>query len=152
MEDYLGAHTARIADVEALLSATSPRSTAAAHLGGVAVECRLKDLVATYHDIAAWGDASRRQKDPYLNCPIPRPGHGLAASLRLMKALYARALADHLFLRHLGRINHPVGATAFDFIDLRYSAGQLDPTAIAEWKRSFNYVIGWLDKNGKGIR
>jgi hypothetical protein len=151
MEDYLGAHKARIADVEVLLAAMSKRSTAAAHLGGVAVECRLKDLVLKYHDIAAWGDASRRAKDPLHNNPIPRPGHGLVGSLRLMKMLYARALADHLFLQHLGRINHPMGATASDFIDLRYSGEEINAMACGEWKRSLEYVVGWLDKNGRGI-
>ena len=44
MEDYAGAFAARHLDVEALLSSEPMRSTAAVHIGGIAVECQIKAL------------------------------------------------------------------------------------------------------------
>ncbi|AXW54201.1 hypothetical protein CJO92_04825 [Ralstonia solanacearum] len=147
MEDYELASASRRTDVDMLLSAENPRTTAAAHLGGVAVECKLKALVAKYHDIAAWDERSRRKKDPRLGQAIPRPGHGLLAAIRLMDAVYRKAKADAMFLKHLGRVMNPAGATSLDFIELRYVASELDGNALSDWQQSFRYVVGWLVKN-----
>lgn len=54
MEDYERAYKNRLLDIDALLAANVPRITAATHLGGVAIECRLKALVITYHSIKEW--------------------------------------------------------------------------------------------------
>ncbi|WP_321882199.1 hypothetical protein [Paraburkholderia bannensis] len=147
MEDYERAAASRHADVNALLDAESPRAIAAAHLGGVSVECKLKSLVIRYHSIASWDENSRRKKDPKLGQPIPRPGHGLMTTLRLMDLVYRRAKADPMFLRHLDRVMHPAGATSLDFIELRYVAKELDEKSLSDWKQSFHYVSNWLKKN-----
>jgi len=101
MEDYAGAHEARSKDVEALLAVQPPRATAAAHLGGIAVECRLRALVVHYHRLTNWNDLSGRAKDPKSKQPIARPGHGLLNALQTMDAIYRRAKADSLLLIHL---------------------------------------------------
>lgn len=147
MEDYEQASASRHADVDALLTGTNPRAIAAAHLGGVAVECKLKSLVAKYHEIVSWDDNSRRKKDPRLGQPIARPGHGLIAALRLMDLVYRKAKADPMFLKHLDRVMHPAGATSLDFIELRYVAKELDNNSLSSWKQSFLYVLNWLKKN-----
>lgn len=147
MENYFGAFTSRIADVDALLAATPRRTTAAAHLGGVAVECRLKALLLAYHELSEWEQPSRRPRAPKLGQPISRPGHGLLAALRDMSAIYLKAKADRLFLSHLERVMHPTGATYADFIDLRYSADELDGTSMTDWRTSLDYVLRWLKKN-----
>lgn len=41
MENYAGAYESRLQDVTALLGCTPVRSIAAAHFGGVAIECRI---------------------------------------------------------------------------------------------------------------
>jgi len=147
MEDYQSAADARLLDVDALLKATGIRCVAASHLGGAAVECRLKALTARYHRIGEWGGRSLRARDRRGNQPIPNPGHSLAAAIRLMPDVYDRAKLDKDFLQHLGRVMHPVGATTMDFIALRYRGAQLPANALADWQVSFKYVIGWLKKN-----
>lgn len=145
MEDYAGAHTCRVSDVEAL--ATSVRHTAALHLGGIAVECRLKAMTITYHKLLGWDTPSKRLKDPLSGNPISCPGHGLMAALRLMPKVYKIAKYDPPFLKHLSRVMHPIGATNVDFISIRYSSEELAPQSFADWRRSLEFVLGWLKKN-----
>lgn len=147
MEDYEQASASRRTDVETLLDSAVPRTTAAVHLGGVAIECKLKALIAKYHEIGSWDENSRRKKDPRIGQPISRPGHGLISAIRLMDVVYRKAKADPLFLTHLSRVMHPAGATTLDFIELRYVAAELEQNAIREWRQSFVYVLSWLMKN-----
>lgn len=149
MENYGLAFESRRVDVEALMACAVPRTTAAAHLGGVAIECRLKDLVVRYHGIAAWGDLGTRLRDSRRGQPIERPGHGLLASLRLMSDLNKKALLDPAFLVHLSRIMNPGGATSHDFIDLRYVGDNISGNTLHDWRQSLQYVLGWLEKNGE---
>lgn len=51
------------------------------------------------------------------------------------------------FLSHLSRITHPTGATEADFIALRYSSNEIADDTMIDWKKSLEYVIGWLKKN-----
>jgi hypothetical protein len=147
MENYETASAARRIDADLLLAGQTPRAIAAVHLGGVAVECKLKALVAKYHNISEWDEDSRRPKDPRSGQSIPRPGHGLLAAIRLMDTLYRKAKTDPRFLNHLSRVMHPAGATSLDFIDLRYVGSDLDANALNDWRESFRYVLSWLAKN-----
>lgn len=147
MEDYQKAHELRLQDIDCLLAGPNKRMIAAAHLGGVAVECRLKALIAVYHQIAEWDQPSRRPRDPKRGTPIPRTGHSLIAGVRLMPDIYAKAKADPLFLGHLSNLNFPLGSTVNDFIALRYSSTEPDEELMTSWKESLNYVLGWLKKN-----
>jgi hypothetical protein len=147
MENYEEAHRQRLLDIDALLAAQIPRSTAAIHLGGVAVECRLKALVLTYHQINAWDESSQRKNDPKHGLRISRTSHALTAALKLMDVLYRKARTDSQFLKHLNAVTYPVGATQTDFIALRYSSSEIREEATEEWKRSLDYVLGWLKKN-----
>lgn len=147
MEDYAGACTARNLDLEALLVATPQRTTIAVHLGGVAVECQLKAFLLAYHKISAWGQNGRRPKESFHGSPVPRPGHHLLSSVKMMNKVYERARSDRLFLMHLDRVMHPAGARDADFIDLRYFSDDLAGSALADWRTSLRYVSGWLTKN-----
>lgn len=149
MENYAGAFVARNLDVDALLDHRSPRTTAAVHMAGATVECRIKELIVAYHSLLNWGDLSGRTKDPKSGTPIVRPGHSLVGALRLMNDVYKKALADPRFLTHLDRVNHPTGASSIDFIALRYSASDIHADSMVEWSKSYNYVLGWLLKNEK---
>lgn len=64
-----------------------------------------------------------------------------------MSKIYDRAKADRQFLAHLDRLTHPVGSQDADFIDLRYAASAIEPAALEAWKKSLDYVKGWLQKN-----
>jgi hypothetical protein len=150
MEDYAGAHHARRQDVEALLACVPARTTAAAHLGGVTIECRLKAILVDYHQLSNWNDISRRPRDPLSGQSIARPGHGLLSTLRQIDAIYRKARTDRLMLIHLNRVMHPSGATVGDFIDLRYASAELEGQTLADWRNSLKYVLGWLQKNDKG--
>lgn len=147
MENYDEACKCRLSDIAALLAGPDKRTTAAAHLGGVAVECRLKALVLAYHRISAWDALSSRKKDARFGQAIPRTGHGLMGAVKLMQDVYKAAKSDHLFLMHLNNVNHPTGSTEIDFIALRYSAQAINNAALQDWQRSFKYVLGWLKKN-----
>lgn len=147
MEDYAGACAARHLDVEALLSSEPKRPTAAAHIGGIAVECQIKALVLSYHGIGAWSEQGRRARDAHYGRPVERPGHHLVSSVKLMARLYEKARADPLFIKHLDKVMHPAGSRDADFIALRYAANDLDGNTLDAWRRSLNYVSGWLKKN-----
>ncbi|MBN9125573.1 MAG: hypothetical protein BGO99_07375 [Nitrosospira sp. 56-18] len=147
MEDYEQAHKCRLLDIDVLLTGPNQRITTAAHLGGVAVECRLKALIILYHNISVWDQNSKRLKDPLYGKPIPRTGHHLVGAVRLMHVLYRKAKADPAFLKHLERVSYPIGATEINFIALRYSAHDLDLGALPAWQQSLKYVLGWLQKN-----
>lgn len=147
MEDYHGAFGIRFEDVRALLSVQPPRCVAAAHLGGAAIECRLKGMLRKYHRINEWNEVGARPKDPLLRQAISNPGHGLVAALKSMSELYKRAKADQNLLQHLARVLYPLGSTTQDFISMRYSSSALTAVELASWRRSFDYVLGWLKKN-----
>jgi hypothetical protein len=151
MEDYLGASVFRKADVDVLLGSAIPRCVAATHIGGVAIECKMKSLIAKYHRIAEWLELGARPKDPMRGQPINNPGHSLVGALRLMPDLYRRARADYLFLEHLAVMMCPLGNTTINYIDLRYRGSALGGQSLADWKRSYTYVLGWLEKNGSAI-
>lgn len=144
MEDYTGAYIERRADTIALL-ALNNHSIAVFHLGGIAVECRLKALLFLYHRINQWNEKSQRRKDSMFKGSIKNPSHSLLTALRHMPDLYTRAKSDRDFLKHLQNIVYPLGATSIDYISLRYipqtSQSQDD------WQHSFDYVCGWLKKN-----
>lgn len=147
MEDYTGACEARYLDVEALLCFEPMRSTAAIHIGGIAVECQIKALVLVYHGIGAWNEQGRRARDAHYGRSVARPGHSLVSSVKLMARLYEKAKADPLFIKHLDQLMHPAGSRDADFIDMRYAANDLDGVNMDAWRKSLNYVRGWLKKN-----
>lgn len=147
MENYIKASKERYADVNTLLDHSSMRTTAAAHLGGIAVECHIKAMVLNYHNIKSWGEEGKRPRDVHQGKPIQRPGHGLISIVKLMPRLYEKAKSDPQFLRHLNALMHPAGSSDIDFIALRYAANSLDSSVCAAWQQSLNYVQGWLNKN-----
>ena len=147
MEDYEVAYENRLSDIDVLLAGSNKRGTAAIHLGGVAVECRLKALIILYHKIKEWDDVSRRPRDAKLGQPIPRTGHSLISAVRMMPDIYAKAKADPMFLSHLNNVNFPTGSTLTDFIALRYASANIAEPALGTWQESFKYVLGWLKKN-----
>lgn len=148
-EDYEGARKARRSDLQVLEAGS--REMASLHMGGIVVECQLKALLMAYHQISAWGEPSRRKRDPMTGQPVANPGHGLHTALRHMALLYKRAKTDPLMMYHLSRVMNPLGATEEDFIDIRYYSDLNVKGAIATWRRSFDYVCGWLDKNKRAI-
>lgn len=147
MEDYAGACTARHLDVDALLTAEPKRCTAAAHIGGIAVECQIKALILAYHRIGSWSEQGRHPRDPYFGKSVERPGHHLLSAVKVMARLYEKAKADPLFLRHLDQVMHPTGSRDADFISMRYAADDLNEATLAAWRESLTYVSGWLKKN-----
>ncbi len=146
MDDYTGAYIARKKDVSAL---PKHHTIAIFHLGGVAVECRLKSLLLIYHQISDWDQKSRRTKDSKYNQPIANPSHGLLTALRRMPDFYKRASSNKQLLLHLQNIIHPLGSTDIDFISLRYIPETTQSQE--DWQKSFDYVCGWLEKNEKSI-
>lgn len=149
MEDFTDAYKERKHDALALLDLQNNHSIAAFHLGGIAIECRLKALIVLYHKIMEWDNTSRRYKDSMYNQIIENPSHGLLTALRRMPDLYQRAKRDRDFLNHIQKIIYSLDATTIDYIKLRYipQTSQFSDN----WLQSFNYVCGWLDKNQRSI-
>jgi hypothetical protein len=145
MEDFVGACLERKKDTEALLK-LKKHNIAALHLGGITIECRLKSLLILYHSISEWNEKSRRRNDSMFNQQIQNPGHSLVTALRHMPKLYQLARSDKQLLKHLNCIIYPFGATSTDYISLRYFC-QASQFQHDEWKKSFEYVYGWLKKN-----
>jgi hypothetical protein len=77
MEDYTGAYQARKNDVCALLTLPSNHKIAIFHLGGIAIECKLKAFLLIYHRINNWNEKSHRTKDSMYNQEINNPNHSL---------------------------------------------------------------------------
>lgn len=146
MEDFTGACLERKKDAEALLK-LKDHNIAALHLGGISIECRLKSLLAYYHSISEWNEKSRRKKDSMFNQQINNPGHSLTTALRHMPELYQSAKSNQQLLMHLNCLIYPLGSTSVDYIGLRYDVAQASPIQRDKWKKSFDYVYGWLKKN-----
>ena len=143
MEDFIGAYIERRQDVEILLT---NRRIVAIHLGGIVVECQLKSFPITYHKIKKWEEKSQRKKSSMFNQTISNPGHGLQKAMRQMPELFNRAKLDQKLLEHLRDIQYPLGTNLIDYIDLRYIP-QVSQEQSDQWKKSFYYVCGWLEKN-----
>jgi hypothetical protein len=150
MEDYFGAYQIRKQDAEALLG-LEKHGIAAFHLGGIAIECRLKALLIAYHRIEEWQDKSRRPKDSMTNQPIQNPGHSLMMAMKHMPDLWKPAKSSRQFIEHLGRIIHPLGETYLDYIQIRYYITQASAIQQRQWQESFIYVCGWLNKNARVV-
>jgi len=149
MEDYSGAYQARKNDVIALLTLPSNHKIAIFHLGGIAIECKLKAFLLVYHRINNWDERSRRIKDSMYNQEIKNPNHGLLTAIKRMPELYRKAKLNREFMEHLGNIINPLGASSITYIDIRYHS---EPEQLEDdWKMSFDYVYGWLEKNRKTI-
>ena len=148
MEDFAGAYLARKNDISAFPK-NQHHTIAIFHLGGIAIECRLKSLLLFYHQISEWGDKSCRDNDALFDNPIKRPGHNLINAIEQMPDLYSKAKLDRQFLVHLENIIRPLGSTNPDYINLRYIP-QTNQTQ-EDWQKSFNYICGWLVKNEKSI-
>ena len=146
MDDFTGAYLARKKDVSAL-----PKHHAIAifHLGGIAVECRLKSLLLLYHKISMFDEKSGRAKDSMYNQIIENPSHALFTALKRMPDFSKRAKLDEQFLKNLHKIIYPLDRTDIDYISLRYIPHTTQSQE--DWQKSFDYVCGWLEKNEKTI-
>ena len=147
-EDFAGAYLARKNDISAI-PRNQNHAVAIFHLGGIAVECRLKSLLLNYHRINKFDDNSNRPKDSMYNQPVMNPSHGLVTALKRMSELHKKAKSDIQLLKHLQTILYPLGSMEVDYISLRY----IPQTTQSEkdWQKSFDYVCGWLEKNEKTI-
>ncbi len=148
MEDFAGAYLARKNDLS-VLPKNQHHAIAVFHLGGIAVECFLKSLLLDYHQIDRFNEISNRRKDSMYNQAVMNPSHGLLTALRRMQDVYEKAKSDNQLLKHLNTILYPLGSTEVDYISLRYIPQSSQ--SHEEWHKSFNYVCGWLEKNGKTI-
>jgi len=146
MEDFAGAYLARKNDISAF-PRNENHAIAVFHLGGIAIECRLKSLLLRYHEITQFNEKSKRKKDDKYNQDILNPSHGLLAALRGMPDFYKKAKTDIRLLKHLHIILYPLGITNIDYITLRYIPQTTQSQE--EWQKSFDYVCGWLEKNEK---
>lgn len=144
MEDFAGAYLARKNDIFAL-PRNQNHTVAIFHLGGVAVECRLKAMLLVYHRIADWNLPSQRVGDYLHGQVIRNPSHDLLKAVQNMSALNAVAMLDSDFFCHLENIKRPLGSTNPDYISLRYIPDTQQ--AISAWQYSFNYINQWLQKN-----
>ena len=66
-----------------------------------------------------------------------------------MPDFYKKAKSDHQLLIHLQAILYPLCSTEVDYISLRYIPHTTQSQE--DWQKSFDYVCGWLEKNGKTI-
>jgi hypothetical protein len=148
MEDFAGAYLARKSDITALPK-NQKHTIAIFHLGGIAVECRLKSLLLDYHKINNFSENSNRPKDSMYNQPVVNPSHGLLTALKRMPDFYKKAKSDYQLLTHLQTILYPLCSTEVDYISLRYIPQTTQSQE--DWQKSFDYVCGWLEKNGKTI-
>jgi|GEM_PF-1053347 len=148
MEDFAGAYLARKNDIFAL-PRDQNHTIAIFHLGGLAVECRLKSLLLGYHKINKFDKNSNRPKDSMYNQPVINPSHGLFMALKRMSDFHKKAKSDFQLLKHLQTIMYPLGSTDVDYISLRYIPQTTKSQE--DWQKSFDYVCGWLEKNEKTI-
>jgi len=144
MEDFAGAYLARKKDIFALPNDQN-HTIAIFHLGGIAVECRLKSLLLDYHKINKFAENSNRPKDPMYNQLVINPGHRLSIALKHMSDFYKKAKSDSQLLKHLQTIIYPLGSSEVDYISLRYIPKTTQSQD--DWQKSFDYVCGWLEKN-----
>lgn len=144
MEDFAGAYLARKSDIFAL-PRNQNHAVAIFHLGGIAIECRLKAMLLAYHRITNWNLPSQRTDDNLHGLVIKNPSHDLLKAVQNMSALNSVAMLDSHFFVHLENIKRPLGSTNPDYISLRYIPNTQQ--TISTWQYSFNYINQWLQKN-----
>lgn len=148
MEDFANAYLARKNDISALPK-TQQHTIAIFHLGGIAMECRLKSLLLNYHQIEQFEENSNRRKDSMYKQAVSNPSHSLSNALKHMPEFYQRAKQDKQLLIHLQNIIYPLGTNNIDYINLRYIAET--NKSQENWQKSFDYICGWLEKNERAI-
>ena len=136
-EDYTGAYQARKNDIFALLTLQSNHKIAIFHLGGIAIECKLKAFLLTYHQIDNWNEKSYRTTKGSM---INNPKHSLMIAIKHMPKIFDKAKKDRQFMESLTHIINPLGASEINYIDIRYYPEPEE--LIADWKKSFDYVDG----------
>lgn len=140
MEDYEAAFLQRVLDVNALHSAG--RRSAAMHFGGITIECLLKYLIVTSLPQHAKKEWKTDSNDP--GHTSKNPGHDYQNALRCHNKLLFRVQQSPYVLKWLKEVETPDS----HFIDLRYTGKEPDDGKYRIWWKSYQSLLGWLQRNG----
>jgi len=140
-DDYAAAAMERRADVLALVR--SARKRCATHLGGVALECRLKELALLWHGVTAFQEQSLRPGHGLLR----NPKHDLHACIGLVPPLRERLIEDERLLADLEQVIRPPLGAGDTYIAQRYAGSEPLDADFAQWLAAFRRVNAWLVRN-----
>lgn len=136
MDDYAAASKERALDTLALHKASPNRRTkGAVHLGGITLECILKDMIFTYHSIKNWGQRSKRTGDV-----IQNPSHKLETAIGLVDGVRVRLEASQEMKEHFQTVLRIGGG----YIHLRYKGGSIPNARYEEWYQAYDSLKKWL--------
>lgn len=136
MDNFAAASIERALDAMALHNAPKRRMIGAVHLGGLAIECILKDMIWQQHRITGWGQVSKRNGKK-----IESPSHDLLNAINLVDGLRRRLDANTAMVRHVRVIQRPV----MGYVSMRYQgSGAMSPEKYDEWFQAYIGFKKWL--------
>lgn len=141
MEDYKSAFIHRCIDTKEMYR--KRRTIAAMHMGGITLECLLKDALVKFHGISEWKTSSKVSGNLIRN-----PGHKLNLAITDIPNLELRVNSNPVTMKLFNDVQQPIG---FEFIDLRYSGSEPDNEAFDEWYNSYMTLLQWLIKQLKTL-
>lgn len=161
VENYVNAYLCRLSDLGTLKSAN--RKAMTMHLGGVVLECFLKDIIIkdkkiiktdpkegkfwynseVLEELQLTIDSSDDQiKDKTFRCGFQNPGHDLIEAFLSIDALRENRTEE--IDKKLKVINYPIDGKSF--INLRYySEENVSDETFKEWYRNFIECKYWIE-------
>lgn len=134
MEDYRSAFIHRCIDTKEMYK--NNRKIAAMHMGGITLECLLKDALVKYHGISGW-----KMNSKLSGSIIRNPGHKLNLAITDIPKLELRANSNPAIMKLFNEVQQPTGA---EFIDLRYLGMEPDQAIYDQWYKSYMTLLQWL--------
>ncbi|RFP62955.1 MAG: hypothetical protein BJG00_001970 [Limnothrix sp. CACIAM 69d] len=147
IEDYESAHLERAIDQSILDK--GDRRIASMHMGGIAIECRLKALILGHFPEKQrdWKPNPKSKHQHSHHCNIFNPGHDLHQALNELDKLGVVKAPDENnenIQDALATIQNPL--PGYSFINLRYYGGSLEALDYEGWETQYQIFKTWLDQ------
>jgi hypothetical protein len=146
-EDYASAHLERAIDQSILDK--GDRRIAAMHIGGIAIECRLKALILGHFPVNQryWKPHPKSEDQPSQHCNISNPGHNLEQALNKLEELGVITSPGRQIRDALTAIQNPLPKHPnIGFINLRYYGSFLEASDYELWQANYQTLTTWLNR------
>lgn len=171
IEDFQNAYKERLKTYRELEKQYEGHEIILMHLGGIIIECFLKDLIVRKHKITKrigvkiWNtdqqvlqiNANHQLSKKNIvkeNLGINNPEHNLIEAYKKLDEIKDLIASNEDLGRRFEYINNPLKKQGSSFIDLRYST-KSDFNNIEEefelWKNDFKEILVWLANNSRII-
>lgn len=141
LEDYGSVFIDRQIDTKCLHD--KKRKIAAVHMGGITIECLLKNIVMQYHNINNWKTELNDEEHTIYN-----PGHNLIQAIKKIPRLFQRVQSNPAILKMFDTVQSPVT----DYISMRYVGDEMEERKYQEWYDCYIKLVQWLIKQSTNLK